>query len=122
MNKAFLIDSTARTITPIEVGDFRDLQKKIGCDLFCVGSTLPNGDTLFVDDEGLLNGTKHGFLWGGQLLMGNGVLLGSDDEGESVDVKTHINTISRIVSFPPPSFQLSDTERDKLTTWTVVTA
>lgn len=121
MNKAFLIDSTAHTITPIVVGDFRDLQKKVGCDLFTVADTLANEDTLYVDDEGLINGTKTSFVWRGQLLMGNGVLLGSDpDTGESADVKTSLNSVSRMVTFPAPSFELSDAERDERCKMTVI--
>lgn len=121
MNKAYLIDSTNRVITPIEVGDYRDLQKKIGCDLFCVGATLPNEDTLYVDDEGLINGTETSFLFQGRLLMGNGVLLGTNpDSGDSENVKTSLESLSRMVTFPAPSFRLSETERDRLATITVV--
>ena len=58
---------------------------------FTSGYVWPNGDTLYVDDEGLL---KPGMrLFGirrpdGQPLAGNGLIIGSDKRGNSVDAKS----------------------------------
>ena len=103
MKKALFIDATAQTITEIELGDdFREISKKIGCDLFTVATELPNMDALYVDDEGLINGTEN-FFYHKKLythpLAGNGIILGTDDEGDSVDVKTNAKEFDGIKFF-----------------------
>lgn len=87
-HKALLIDASTGVISEVRIKDYEDIQKFIGCRCFTsVG--LANGETLYVDDEGLINGTTKGFTiaYGGGLLMGNGIVLGSLPNGESCDTK-----------------------------------
>jgi hypothetical protein len=70
--------------------------------VFCLGMTWPNGDTLYVDDEGLLKPGMRLFDIGradGQLLAGNGLILGSDAEGNSVAAKSLLVEIQSMVKF-----------------------
>jgi hypothetical protein len=107
---AILIDSEKRIIDEVQYTDYKSIQKHIGCDLFCVGDTLENHDTLYIDDEGLINGTKHGFYWNGRLFAGNGLLCGSTSEGKNQNVQTRIGQIENMVKFLPFGYQLNPDE------------
>ncbi len=102
-HKGFKIDSKSRTIVPIMVGDYRDIQSKIGCDLFtCVD--LNQSETLYVDDEGLLtiNSETTFFLHKDypSPLAGNGVILGLDSNtGDSKDSALTLEEIESSVKF-----------------------
>lgn len=50
---------------------------------------IDDNHTIFVDDEGLLYNPEHFFLFEGydQPLAGRGLILGTDEDGESVDCK-----------------------------------
>jgi hypothetical protein len=103
MKKAVLIDVVAQTITEVQVGHYSDIYKHIGnqCETFAVPVQFENGDSIFVDDEGLLKEVHGGFFmkdWN-YPLCGNAVILGQDDEGESVDYKSDIEDIKKGVIF-----------------------
>lgn len=112
--KAYKIDATANVITEIQIGkDYREISQNIGCELFTVAHTLPNGDTLFVDDEGWLNGNvTRAFKFAGRVFAGNGVVLGCNRAGESASVKTKELVIAEFVEFAPSNFAISEEMRD----------
>ena len=91
--KAILINPITQTVVNYDFeGDFRDIQEILGVDLFtCIG--LENGDTLYVDDEGLINGTNE-FFFAPSLyptpLAGKGLILGTDEMGDSCDCETEL--------------------------------
>lgn len=88
-DKALLLDASKNTITEVVIKDYTDISKFGKFDLFTCVQVSDNGDTLYVDDEGLLNGTTVGFTYEGYdgPLMGNAVLLGTDrNTGDSKDV------------------------------------
>jgi hypothetical protein len=61
-------------------------------------------DSLYVDDEGLfVSEYKGAFYFNNfpQMLFGNGLLMGSDEEGESVDVKSTIEEIKNKIKYIP---------------------
>ena len=85
--KAFLIDPFNHTITEVEYsGDYREISTLLQCSLFTTVTLNEEGDTLFVDDEGLYVDNQRFFTVEGypQPLGGRGLVLGSDCEGESV--------------------------------------
>ena len=91
--KGYLIDPYTAEVQPITVpiDDHKEIQRQLGCDVFTTGGYFDNGDVIFVDDEGMLKGPTHFFRIKGindQPLAGRGVVLGSDGEGGSADVKT----------------------------------
>lgn len=102
--KAILIDAQHGTVTEVEYdGLWQSISKWIGgnCRTFTTVRLYENHDTCFVDDEGLYNGATYGFTHSnyGNALMGNALLLGTDDGGESVDVQTPLEQVQKDVSF-----------------------
>ena len=111
--KAILIDPEAKTITEVEHnGNFREIYKFIGCECFTTVSigSPPDGKKLqhngrenhvFVDDEGLLNSPRHFFHWKGyeQPLAGKGLILGCDEEGETVATTWSVKDVEAMVTY-----------------------
>lgn len=101
--KAILIDPYTNTVSEVEHnGDYREIYKKIDCECFtCVN--IEDDDTIFVDDEGLLKLTEETrfFVFDGypQPLAGKGLVLGTDDAGETVAVKATLQEIRERVKF-----------------------
>lgn len=92
-HKAILIDTKAWDVREVEIkqDDLPDIYKHLDAQTFdCVG--MSNGDAVYVDDEGLLNGTDRFFAIVGQtaILAGNALIMGTGPEGESIDPKTDI--------------------------------
>lgn len=93
--KAILLNASHNTIEFITINSAEDIRKFGNFQLFDCVQIDENGNTAFVDDEGLLNGTNAGFLFLGKIglhnmpeplpLMGNIIILGTNDEGDSVD-------------------------------------
>ena len=102
--KAIKIDVLEQTISEITINDdWREIAPAIGngCEYFCCPVTLPNEDTIYVDDEGLLREVQGGFLMPdfAYPLIGNAIILGANEEGESVDVKTTVEELRENVRF-----------------------
>lgn len=77
----------------VEVEDYRDIQKAIGCDVFTsVPWLFDDEPACYVDDEGKINGSfpNRAVYTGGELvdiLFGNILFLGFDpNSGESRDI------------------------------------
>ncbi len=86
--KAILLNARENTVEFVTINTFEDISKFGKFDLFTCVQVDAKGNTLFVDDEGLLNGTNVGFTWEGmkQVLMGNAIILGTDlNTGDSLD-------------------------------------
>ena len=96
--KALKIDVVNKTVSTIDIKDYKEIYAAIGngCELFCCPIEFDNGDTLYSDDEGLLHENVEGCFalndWN-YPLVGNAIILGSDDEGESADAKTKAEDI-----------------------------
>lgn len=97
--RAFLIDPVPRTVEQLDFqGDYEEIQRALGYDdarpLFTV-IEVQNGDTLFVDDEGLLKPGLSAFHWRGYHapLAGKGLLLGTDREGSSTDARATLEEV-----------------------------
>jgi hypothetical protein len=96
MKKAIKINAELQTIEFVTLGnDYKEIYPIIGeqCTLFACPITFDNQDTMYVDDEGLFQGYKHGFMMRGwdYPILGNAVILGTDEEGNSVDAKSLID-------------------------------
>lgn len=108
-HKAYKIDAYRNIITEVAIGDYRDIYKQIECGTFTVASYLPNGDTLYVDDEGFLNEkVTRGFMFNGRFFAGNGLLLGATKGGDSANVKTKELDAANMVTFAPACFVITD--------------
>lgn len=84
--RTILIDPEAQTVTELDFeGDFRDIQKTIDCGCFTtLNINGPKMEAIYVDDEGLLKGSGFVFSFMGQPLVGKGLVMGCDMEGESI--------------------------------------
>ncbi len=96
--RAILIDAKTNSVRFVEVGEYTDIYKHCGFELFTTVG-LGNGETLYVDDEGLMNGTQYGFTIEGysQPLMGNGLILGSTASGNSKSTALTLEEVARKV-------------------------
>ena len=103
MKKGILIDVQNRTITEVEIGDgIQPIYELVKCDTFtCVDIT--ETETVYVDDNGLLTLTENSMFFElkgyPQPLCGNGLILGVDEEGESVNTKLTIDEVKKLVKF-----------------------
>lgn len=90
--KAVLIDATRRTVTDVDYsGDYKDIYGMIGCSCFTLVRNLPDGDEVFVDDEGLLKLTGDSpfftIPWYPTPLAGSGLILSAGNDGETAAAK-----------------------------------
>lgn len=100
--KAILIDSINKEVKEVEIGKGIDqMYEFLNCEIFTIASYLPKRDAIFVDDEGLLNGTDVFFTYEGahQPFAGNGLIMGSNSNGESVSCKVNLNEVKSKVKF-----------------------
>jgi len=106
MKKAIKINVETKKLEYITLGDdYKEIYGAIGngCDTFCVPINFENNDGMFADDESLLreNDIKGGFImddWHSPI-VGNAIILGTDDEGNSVDCLTKIEDIESQITF-----------------------
>lgn len=101
--KAIFIDSKNKSVSYIDIpkgkNHLAEMYEKIGCECFCVAGEFDNGDTVYVDDEGLINGTNDFFILRSlrtEPLAGNALIIGCDEEGVSIDCKTDISQIGPV--------------------------
>lgn len=110
IENAILINPFAKSVTlvPYEYGgSYKQISEYISTPeapnpLFtCVGINRA-GDSIFVDDEGLYRETQAFFQWEGyaQPLQGFGLVLGCDEEGETVPPSMTVEQVAAKVSFP----------------------
>ena len=85
--KGVLVDPYTRTIENVEVGDWRDIQKHLQCNIFCSGGYDEGGDAIYVNDEGLYEETE--FWYAPEIYpypyAGRVLFLGIDAGGNSKD-------------------------------------
>lgn len=105
MHKALLIDPVRRKIVAIEVNGFESINKAIGSQIFTTAHQYENGDTIYVDDEGLFNeeARQFGFSVKGnpsEYFAGKGVITGANnDTGETIDVQSDLLDIADSITF-----------------------
>ena len=102
MMQAILINPFDKTIEEIEYsGDWRDISSLIECDMFTVAYFDDTDDSVYVDDEGLYVENQAFFTIGDcpQPLAGRGLLLGTDEEGDSTNCKTTLEEAKAMVQF-----------------------
>jgi hypothetical protein len=106
MKKAIKINVETKSLEYITLGDdYKEIYGAIGngCDTFCVPISFDNQDSMFADDESLLreHDIKGGFImddWHSPI-VGNAIILGTDDDGNSVDCLTNIEDIKNQITF-----------------------
>jgi hypothetical protein len=105
--KAYLIDPYETKVTEVEYsGNYEDIYKLIDCRTFdCVGFRGFK-DTIYIDDEGLYKEDKQFFMVDGfpTPLCGKALVLGTDEEGDSISPKTSLTKLKSMVDFIPEIF------------------
>lgn len=101
VNKAYLIDPDKREITEVPyTGDFTDIYKHIQANMFDAVVFNSAEDVCFVDDEGLFNSENSFFqIADGQPLAGKGLVLGTDEEGDTKDPYITLEGLRTLVNF-----------------------
>lgn len=89
LKKAYRINVDTLEITDCEVGDYRSIYPLIGneCSAFDCVALDSKGNTLFVDDEGLMKPNRLFVIKtdrGYATLAGNAIVLGTNSKGESI--------------------------------------
>ncbi len=106
--KAYLIDPFQKSISEVNYsGDWQNINRMIGCDYFTTVMLNDDGDTAFVDDEGLLKDQAEMQYFRirmapdfHQTIAGKGLVLGTDSQGESVAPTCNIEWLEGVISFP----------------------
>jgi hypothetical protein len=102
--KAYLIDPQAQTIEQVDYsGDYTQIYDLINASLFTAATFNEAGDTCFVDDEGLFNGDNEFFIIADypQPLAGRALVLGCNDEGESIEPSISLEQCRALVAWVP---------------------
>lgn len=100
--KAILINAKTKEVKEVEMGkDYKEIYTQLQCELFTAGMYMNDADVMYVDDEGLMNGTDEFFTFEGahQPFAGNGLIMGTDDDGESTDCKMSFDEVKNKVKF-----------------------
>ena len=106
--RALLINPFDQTVEEIEYsGNYRDIYKIIDCDIFTIASPNTVCDRrldVFIDDEGLFKEDQAFFMIAGypQPLAGRGLLLESDDQGETIGTTESIESAKKNITFGFP--------------------
>jgi hypothetical protein len=106
MKKAILINPENNTITEVEIGEgISEIYAQIECrafDIVRLGKKGKQENDVYVDDEGLLGEIKFGFSIGNsQPLAGKGLILGCNNQGESVDTNLTLEEAKSNVKIYP---------------------
>lgn len=107
--KAFLIDPYEATIKEVQYGgDYNEIYDLIDCQIFTCVTFTEDEDTIFVDDEGLVNGKEQAFFrvvdtprGPSYPLVGKGLVLGTNEEGDSVEPKITLEKLKKKIQFIP---------------------
>lgn len=99
--RMLLIDVKACAVKEIfcEGETLKFLQEQVGGYVDCV--RLGDGMDLWVNDEGMVNGTQEFFMLAGahQPYAGNGVIASSNEEGETIGTNCSVEAIEAVIHF-----------------------
>ena len=93
--KAIFIDAKNRTTTLINnAGDLSAMYFTLEVNAVEIGYfNEKTGDTLWIDENGRINGTTHGFRLFGREFYGHGLIFGSDYAGENTSPRMKLEDV-----------------------------
>jgi len=109
--KSIIINPDTKEIIEKDMPTFKDMYAEIGnqCRLVQAVTVFPNEDTLFCDEEGLFNSHENSFIFGvgndGDefaeyfIIVGKGILLGADEDGETISVQGELEYYKRRIKW-----------------------
>lgn len=87
--KAIVINAQTRTISEVTIENTLEAKQAIVGGLIERATTLPNGDDVYVNEEGLFLFDRFFYLTGEYSpFAGNAVVVGHDGQGNAVDAKS----------------------------------
>lgn len=103
--RAILINADNQTIEEVNIIENVEVldqwYKYLNVELVTVGLELNEHDSILVDDEGLLKNPDNFFYYKGahQPFAGNGLIVGTDEDGKSVSCNIDLDTVKANVKF-----------------------
>lgn len=99
-----LIDPFARTVVPVtddKDWDYRTIYRWIECEDRGFTCVYLEKDCLYLDDMGLYQGYEDYFTIGSypHSMCGKGVLLGVDEEGETIDARMSVEILTGLIKW-----------------------
>ena len=127
--KAILINPMQESIRHISYdGDPKSIYRILQCTTYEAVYPFDNGDTLWIDEEGLLKESNYAFNLKAdnpkfnQTIMGSALILGTDAEGESIECKSKLDDIKSIIKFRGKVAIENDGQGFTLTPWHIYQA
>ena len=106
MNKAIKFNCEIQTIEEIELnGSLEDFYKHIGnnCSLMEIGLNFDHKgvrNSVIIDEEGRINNSPiGGVVIGGRIFVGNALIVGYDEEGESVSTSVTLEEAQKGMNY-----------------------
>lgn len=104
MIRMILIDSEKKEVTEFAAhpGASLEAMQQSVKGMIERATQLPNGDDVYVDEEGLFKGYKSGFVLPGighQPFIGNGVVAGCNVEGDTISAKSSLDVLRKQIKF-----------------------
>ena len=101
--RAIKINCTNRTITIIEVENYRNICDELHkhCKNFICPIMFATNDVMYADYYAGLNGFSGGFMLDGWVhpILGNAIIVGTDNDGNLADVIVSKGEIDKQISF-----------------------
>lgn len=99
--RAILIDPFTRSISEVECNGMEDIYRLTDCDTFTAVTINDHNDGIFVDDEGLFKPDQAFFKHKNypEPLAGKGLILGCDEDGETVEPISSLQDTIRSVKW-----------------------
>lgn len=101
--QAIKINSAERKLEIVQIENWKQIAPAIGngCTTFACPVSFENGDTIYIDDEGLYHEFQGGFIMDDWYcpIVGNGIILGTDCEGESIDPVSTLEELKSKIRF-----------------------
>jgi hypothetical protein len=111
--QGILIDARTKSISEVTVGEYPHWKKTIECDDINAVNLQRYSDgfteTLWVDGEGLLNDKQNGpwfkLMQYPQPMAVIGIILGTDEQGETVNTRWTVQDVEPMVTWPNVHFE-----------------
>ena len=112
--KGILINPFDETVKEVNIlGNIEDIYLLTECRTFDVVS-LCDADDMYVDDEGLLKDNRY-FSWSGRNFAGKALIMGHDDEGNSISTTYDLQEVIDRVEWLPEGHR--ETPYMEFTAW-----